>query len=113
MVHRLVGLGRDMRRTRELSVRQRRAMAQWEPEPLPPGSPRFVDAFFYLTEKPKAEFKMAQFDKQDASVRAVEHVTGNIDVARKLVAKGITNPEQAEPIVRRMLEERSKWRRRL
>jgi hypothetical protein len=113
MALRLAARDHEMRRTRQLSVRQRRQMARWEPDPLPDGSPRFVDAFFYLTEKPKAEFKMARFDKQDASVRAVDRVTGNIDVARKLVAQGVTTPERAEPIVRQMLEGRSQGRRRL
>ena len=69
--------------------------------------------YFYLTEKPRAEFKMAQFDKQDASVREVEHVTGNLDVTRRLVAQGIRSSKSTEPIVRAMLEQHEQGRRKL
>lgn len=51
---------------------------------------------------------MAEFDRLPPVVRHVEHAVGNVNIARRLVSRGVTTTEQAEPIVRRMLEDRWK-----
>lgn len=100
----------------QLGLRQRRELARRDPDPLPADAPRYRDLqaeIFYRLEKPTAEGKMAQFDKQDASVREVDRVTGNLDVARRLVGQGIRSAAQAEPVVRAILESRQEGRRKL
>ena len=51
-------------------------------------------------------FNMREFDRQPRAVRLVEHAVGNVGIARQLVSRGITTAEDAEPVVRRMLEKR-------
>lgn len=79
--------------------------------PLPAGAAPYQDdiaARFYAAEKSKAEYHMREFDRQPRQVRLVEHAVGNVEIARKLVAQGIGSAEEAEPVVREMLERRSR-----
>jgi hypothetical protein len=80
-----------------------------DPPPLPEGAPEFLDATsrkFYRTEKKNAVVKMAEYDRMPDVVRRVEHAVGNLRVASHLVSQGVRTAEQAEPVVRRMLEAR-------
>lgn len=78
-----------------------------DPEPLPWDAPEFLDeksAKFYAKEQQNAVLKMAQFDRQPAVVRRVEHAVGKLPIAQQLVRQGIRTAEEAEPMVRSMLE---------
>lgn len=75
-----------------------------DPPPLPPGEPAYVDAEFYHEEKYNAELKMRIFDRQPAVVRSVDQVVGNVNIAQKLVRQGLRSAQEAEPVVRKMLE---------
>jgi hypothetical protein len=89
--------------------RFQRRLALADPPPLSPDAPRFLDEQsrrFYAAEKLKAMGNMLEFDRQSEAVRHVEWVTGKVAIARKLVAQGVRTPEEAEPVVRRMLEQR-------
>jgi hypothetical protein len=80
-----------------------------DPEPLPWDAPEFLDeesAAFYAKEQLNAVLKMAQFDRQPTVVRRVEHAVGKLPIAQMLVRQGVRTPEEAEPIVRAMLEKR-------
>jgi len=80
-----------------------------DPRPLPTDAPAFVDqeaAKFYASEQRKAKANMSEFDQQPPAVRDVERVTGNVGIARRLVAQGVRSADEAEPIVREMLERR-------
>lgn len=80
-----------------------------DPAPLPEGAPPFLDDTsrkFYAAEQRKARANMREFDRQPAVVRAVEHAVGNVGIARRLVESGYRTAEDAEPVVRKMLERR-------
>jgi hypothetical protein len=76
---------------------------------LGPNPFRLTDA--QLIEKMREQTRvsrtnMAEFDRMPVDVRLVEHAVGNLQIARRLASRGIHSAEQAEPVVRRMLEER-------
>lgn len=74
------------------------------PPPLPPTAPAYIDQEFYESEKDGAEQRMREYDRCSKVVRQVDHAVGNTYLARKLVKEGICTAEQAEPVVRAMLE---------
>ena len=99
---------RPMRTQRRAGQRNQRLV---DPAPLPSDAPQFVDdkaRKFYAAEKRKAMGNMREFDRQPAVVRAVENAVGNVQIAQQLVAHGIRSAEEAEPVVRAMLEGRAR-----
>jgi hypothetical protein len=92
----------------------RRRVVFRDPEPLPEDAPEWADfqaSIEGVRQKEISEWNMRQFDRLPSVTKRVEWATGNIDVAKQLVASGIRTEDEAEPVVRGMLEQRQKGRR--